>query len=361
MLFVGIDALKANLHRVSELKHLPPSFGKISNWTALDFMSFYMYLVGSVVSNALLIKKVEFRDMIVQFTNVVYYMHHRQIRSNQDLMQRLKDNLKAFSESYLAIFGPQCCTWKIHVLQHIPIFIERYGPAYLWDSHNLESFLHVMGSMITSRRNQANQAVSLFLLRYHAGVFSEIPQFSPEMKAFLKKIGFDSSFFVLLGTFPTKLGDMKGVDCSVFDKLLDFLNEKGVVAQFSDFVRIERLRRRNQILTSSHFKHVGNVDDSYIQVNCRKFGQVIEIFKVGPSFFVVLDSYQEISPLTCDTGVTLLFPDNQIPVKRVGEMYVFELERDTFLQKIMRTNLVLDNAVVHEMFCFCPNDVFSSS
>lgn len=356
----GIDTLKQSLHRVSELKHLPPSFGKISNWTALDYMSFYNYLVGSVVCSGLLITKVEFRDMVVQFSNIVYYMHHRQVNSNPDFMRRLKESVKAFSELYLTFFGEEGCTWKFHVLQHIPLFVERYGPAYLWDSYNLESFLHVMGSMITSRRNQASQAVSMFLLRYHATVFSQIPLFCPEMKTFIKSLGFESSFFVSLGTFATEYGDMNSVDVRVFNKLLDFLKECGVVAEFRDFARIVRLRRRNQILTSSYFKHLGNVDDSYIQVNCTKFGQVLEIVKIGPSFFIVLDCYKKIKDLTTDSGITLVFPDNQVPVKRADELYVFELEGNTFLQKVVRTTLLLHNNT-YEMFCSCPNDVFSSS
>lgn len=360
--------MKDELIRVSELRRIPPSFRKLSNWKALDYHTFYTSLVGSLISCKTLIKNDYYRNCLVYLANVVYYLHHGKVDEDTKVYEKLKENVELFATEAKkldeSVLNGAVCTWKFHVLQHFPRLLKLHGPGYLWDSFNLETFLGILGKLITTRRNQDNQAVTAYCLKYHADVFNAIAKFQPRVREFLAKQGLDTEDlqFVKLGTFTIEYGLLGSVDEDVLDMFKENLvNEFRITGNDYSLRRPVRMRRRNQVITSAAFKHKGQINDSYLMIDCKVMGRVLEIFQVDESFFFVLQVFKEDELFEDDDcGARVLFPDNQIPVIVSEEKIVIKLKQKTFLQKIMLTK-VLHQGVSYPMFIIRPNDFFSGA
>lgn len=344
---------------MSELAHLPPSFGKLSTWTALDFSTFILYLVGTVVCDEGLVKDDRFRKMIIHLANTVYLLHHG--RPSSTLEEELKQEMIAFCTLFHEFYHDNGCTWKWHNFQHMPEIHQKHGPAFLWDSFNVEKFVGFMKKIITARRNQVDQGVTCFLLYFHSKAFNEFPKFCPSIQQYLKSCSLMRTAFASMKPAVLKYGKLRDVQVDDMNEIQRFVSSNQIVPRHeTSLKRVLKLKHLTQVITSAAVKHAGKVDDSYMMVDSRVFGQVKEIFEVkkGMSCVILLELYKK-KVIRSDVGVVLDFPISCFPVGQSGELECFYLTKDTFVQKILISSFVGEFGAV-KMFNVRPNEFFHS-
>lgn len=347
------------LCRVSELAHLPPSLGQLSKWTALDFSTFILYGVGTVVCDGTLVTNYDFRKMIIHLANVVYLLNHG--KPSPALEEQLKHEMIAFCELFHEEYKDDGCTWKYHNFQHMLETLLRHGPAFLWDSFNLEKFVGFVKKIITARRNQVDQGVTCCLLYFHSRAFDEFSTFCPSVKQYLKSFSLMRTLFASMKPAVLKYGNLEDIQVDDMNKIQQFVSSNRVVPRHeTQLKRVLKLKHLTQVFTSEGVKHVGKVDDSHVMVDSRIFGQVKEIVEVkkGTACVMLLALYKK-KVMRNNIGMVLDFPINSFPVVETGEVECFYLEKETFVQKIMISSFVGEFGAV-KMFNVKPNEFFHS-
>jgi hypothetical protein len=101
--------------------------------------------------------------------------------------------------------------------------------------------------------------------------------------------------------------------------------------------------RLHQTISSAVYKRRegSRVEDSFVQVENRIFGQVVEMLWL-PDYaaaFMLMQVYEQVN-VAGDNSLPLQFPINQFPVQPVtGEFKVYHVTKSLFIQKIVRSVL----------------------
>lgn len=123
--------------------------------------------------------------------------------------------------------------------------------------------------------------------------------------------------------------------------------------------------RLHQTITSALFRKAkgSQTDDSFVQINDRMFGQVVDMLWL-PEYkasFLVLQEYEKV-PIESDaSGLEMIFPVNQFPVPPTLNTCVVHVTKKTFIQKIVCGELVLKDRLFETgtmFFSVRPNEWF---
>lgn len=350
----------ATLHRVSELKHLIPPFENRLQWTALDYHTFLLYSVGTLICDEVLVNDEPFRQMIIHLANVVYLLHMGD--PPNDVEETLKSEMIAFCKLYIQIYGEKCCTWKFHNFQHMLEIYRRHGPAFLWDAFNLEGMVGFMKKVITARRNQLNQGATIFLLQYHSQAFKSAHLSNVRVQEYLRKMGLSSSFFAGMKAVALTYGKLKDVSVNDMEKIYHFIGSQNTVPREDILLkRVLKLKRFNQVITSAGFPHKGQVNDSFVMVNSKFCGQVQEIVELrrAEEYLLIVQLYRK-TIVRSNVGIPMEFPMNQFPVVETADCEVLLLTPDVFLQKILISSITGESGGAVRLFAPRPNEFFES-
>lgn len=329
-------------------------------WKALDKFVFILTQVAVVGWDRRMISDEKVYRALTYLSNAVYYLHYG--KQSPDIVEKARKNIRRFCRAIQSIpgFGKNMCTHKFHVLQHLPDLVEQHGAAFMWDAFNYESLLGTLLKSVTSTVNQGDQLVTNFLLLHHAAVFHKFAEFSNDVQEILtNELGVKlSQFAISLGTCVLQ-GDKRPLQ----EKHADHFRNFAGVDSNVQIERISRLKFRCQILTSRHFRHRQKVNDSYVCVDERHFGQIHEMCEMTIEderrFFIMVQVYKK-SLVLASTGQRFAFPDNQFPVEPTQETVVYELNDDIFVQKIHYISPVIMWGAYHDFFALRPNDFFCS-
>lgn len=344
---------------MSELAHLTPSFSKLATWTALDYSTFILYLVGTVVCDESLVPDPDFRKMIIHLANAVYLLHHGKPSAEQ--VEQMKQEMIAFCTLFEEFYDDAGWTWKLHNFLHMPETHKKHGPAFLWDSFNLEKFVGFMKKIITARRNQVDQGVTCFLLYCHSKAFDNFEKFCPSVQQYLRSCSMMKTLFASMKPAVLKYGKLRDIQLDDMNRIQRFISTTRVVPRHeTSLKRVLKLKHLTQVITSAGVKHVGMVNDSHIMVDSRIFGQVKEIIEVkkGMACLILLELYKK-KLLRNDVGIEIDFPISQIPAVPTGEQECFYLTNDVFVQKMLISSFVGEFGAVR-MLNTRPNEFFHS-
>ena len=120
----------------------------------------------------------------------------------------------------------------------------------------------------------------------------------------------------------------------------------------------------HQTITSTAFqaRNDSKTDDSFVQIQDRFFGQVLEILWL-PEYkaaFLLLQLFEKVAVKDRDNE-DIKFPLNQFPVHRTSETKVFHVTRKLFVQKIQQGELIFREMTWQSdvmMFSVRPNEWF---
>jgi hypothetical protein len=351
--------MMATVSRISEVNEMPPSLEKLARWTALNHYVFTTTQVALVCADPKVLPSRKMYSALVFLANAVYWLNYGK-PSNQT-RSKAKSNLIRFAADYLDVMGKKHTVPKYHYTLHEADFLDEHGPVYLYDSFNLERFLHDLLKTITTKRLHEDQVVTNFLLKFFSTSLSETEMYGDEVIGFLEDLGINcSKNFCKLGSASLdKTKASEKVSQESLSLLCSFLDIPEDGRSKSRFQVVKRMKFRNLTLTSARFMHTGRVNDSYVQVDELCYGQIQEIVQVDDSdrFLVILHEYRK-EMMYDDTGFHVFYPDNQYPVLPTERYKVFELSDKTFVQKIFHAEHVWTFGGVHEFFMIRPNDFF---
>lgn len=298
------------------------------------------------------------QEVIVHLANAVYLLSCSQ--QSEVTKADARHNVEQFAEKMMLSksFGKSEAVHKFHMFQHFPDFVEAHGPAFLWDSFNLEKFLGLVGNGITARVEQGAQVVTNFLLRFHCKELTGTVSHGPEFDEYLKTSGLRRTFYLEKKCITLKYEtcELDEENRRIFDEFLCGRNTGALKS-------VSRVKVRNLILTSSKFTHRGKVNDSYVQLNEKYFGRIDEMceaFVSGNIEYLISLSLYKKEVLLKETGEVYRFPVNQFPVSPSNERKVFAITKSLSIQKILVSSPFIFNASDFDFFSIWPNEYFPS-
>jgi len=356
------EMLMGSRTRVSEANFNCKSPRIFNSWRAYDYYQLLMHDVALLFSDEKIITDEKFQKVVFLLAESVYFLCHG--RMTEEIRRIAREKVEKFSEAFLAYFGPDWCTYKFHVFQHLPDLVDRHGPAFLWDDFNLERINHLAKDTVTATRGQMEQCTRHFILGRHSDVLQDPSCYQPTVQEQLKKLGFHQEAFFSYTDFVTdRLNEP--LDGYVFDAVKKELVNNKLCDAFDvpKMNRVTRMVRKNVVvLTSKHYKHKGTVRDWYVQIEEKDvFGKIGEIVYCPETvtFFLVIEKYQKTDALY-SKGNVVLHPVNQFPFKRLTarDVAVVELTDELFIQKAQISCLVLAEGTIVNLFTPRPNEFF---
>jgi hypothetical protein len=392
-----VKLVQSKVACLTEMDHQVLPFDQYQHWKAFDFYNFIMCEVAVICCDEHTMRDTELYAVWVHFANAMYLLLHG--RQTERIMKAGECAVQAFAKAFKKKFDEANCTWKFHVFQHFPELVRRHGPAFLWDAFIYERLLGFMGKDVTTTRQQVLQATRNFMLRHHSSYFQNSDKYVEECRSLLEEIGgcAKDASLTKLTIEPMALAPNVGPRPMLHSHMEQFRAAAASALGLStdqfhaaDKDRVTRLRRYLKIslktfdkfamnlmwnvcaLSRFHLtissavykrKENSNTEDSFIQVDNRFFGQVVEILwlRDQKAAFLLLQVYEK-SPLFGENGLEVPFPVNQFPVSIVhGQTKVFHVTKRLFIQKIVRSELHLrKNALAsgHPFFSIRPNEWF---
>lgn len=355
----NVERLMDSRSKVSEANFNCKSPRCYKSWRAYDFYQLLIHDVALLFSDEQIITDEGFQKMIFQLSEAVYLLCHGRMDDTIRGLARAK--VQNFSETFKKTLGPEWCTYKFHVFQHLPDLADRHGPAFLWDDFNLERMNNLTKQPVKSTRGQMEQAAKHFILRHHSDALQDPSRYRTSVQDQLKRMGFHQEAFYSYDDFITHTSE-EPLDLKHHEAVMKTMVDNNLceVGENVSFTRVTRMVRKNVVvLTSKKFKHKGRVRDSYVQIMDKYFGQIEEIVfsRDVATFFIVLEKFVKYEALYAK-GNRLLHPFNQFPYRRTGEILVFELTDEMFIQKAQISCLVLAEGTIVNLFSPRPNEFF---
>ena len=357
----NVEMLLGSRFRVSEANFNCKSPRVYNTWRAYDYYQLLIHDVALLFSDERIITDEQFQRVIFLLAEAVYFLCHG--RMTPEIRRLAREKVEAFSTAFVLYFGPEWCTYKFHIFQHMPDLVDRHGPAFLWDDFNLERINNLAKDTISGTRAQMEQVARHFILGRHSDVLQDPSCYQSSVQEQLKKVGFHQEAFFSYDDFVTdRLNEP--LDGFIHDAVLKYLVncnlcELGETPRLS---RVTRMVRKNVVvLTSKHYKHRGLVRDWYVQVEGNVFGEISEIisWEENLSFFLVIEKFRKVDALY-SKGNSLLHPVNQFPYERLTtkDIEVIEMTDDLFIQKAQISVLVLAEGTIVNLFSPRPNEYF---
>jgi ribosomal protein S27E len=355
----NVERLQSSRTKVSEANYNCKSPRQYGSWRAYDFYQLLMHDVALLFSDEQIITDEEFQKMMFLLSESVYLLSYGRMDAN--VRRQAREKVEQFSEAFLKCLGPEWCTYKFHIFQHMPDLCDRHGPAFLWDDFNLERINYLAKETVTASRSQMEQAGKHFLLKHHSDVLQDPSHYQESVKEQLKRNGFHQEVFFMYDDFNTETTH-EPLDGAIYDLVEKEMQSKHLVevGETVRLTRVTRMIRKNVVvLTSKHFKHKGTVRDFYVLIDEKDFGQIGEILYAEDTatYFLVLEKFAKYDALY-SKGNRVLHPFNQFPYRRTGETKVIEMTDELFIQKAQISCLVLAEGTIVNLFSPRPNEFF---
>jgi hypothetical protein len=358
--FADVDEVVKSVKRPSELERKMRPFSDTGHWKAEDYRQFILSMVGLVCSQQRFMKDLKIYHLLVYLSNLVYLMYDPYVTDAS--IAEMEQNMGLFVDLYHARIGSQGCTWKFHIFQHFIQLIKRHGSALFWDGFFRECVVGELKKFLTGTRNEDQQIVSNFLLSRHARRYFDACLSNDRMKAF-----FDGERPKFRGISLTEIVKF---DCEKATEVTDQERENvfGLYESEEDeeVFRVKRCKKGGTVLTSRRFAHRGQVDDTWIYLNERTFGQIEDMFVLNSaenkSVVVKLRKYEKVPLMDERTldGDEMLFPINQFPAECTGEFEYHLVDHSVRVQKMttgMLKHQVEEDVTNHTFFCVWPERV----
>lgn len=353
------------VHRVSELTHHHPSFGKLKNWTALDYYGFLLTdIVLLLLDSAVLENRTMYR-MLVYLANAVYYLHYG--KQSDAIRAKAQKYIVKFSRWYCKVYDEFGMIPKFHLFQHFGEMLRLHGAACFWDSFNLERFLHVLGKSLTTTVNHMDQASMNFLTRHHCPDLQSkaIRTYTGSTKKVFKRLGYDVQNFALMKCVPLDKRGRGGKKLSrtrVSDNYAKYFKRfLGNVHSRIKLWQVKKMKFRNLALTSRFFPHreAQRVRDCYVCLNEKHFGRIADMCEVdGTDLHLLLLQIYKRPVVVNRGGFQILFPVNNFPVEPTEKYMVFAMNDDLFVQKALWLEHVRVGEKHYQFFALRPNEFF---
>jgi len=357
----NVEMLLGSRFRVSEANFNCKSPRVYNTWRAYDYYQLLIHDVALLFSDERIITDEQFQKVIFLLAEAVYFLCHG--RMTHEMKRMARDKVQAFSEAFVSYFGPDWCTYKFHIFQHMPDLVDRHGPAFLWDDFNLERINNLAKDTISGTRAQMEQVARHFILGRHSDVLQDPSCYQVSVQEQLKKVGFHQEAFFSYDDFVTDTLN-EPLDGFIHDAVMMFLVKCNLceISETPRLSRVTRMVRKNVVvLTSKHYKHRGFVRDWYVQVEGKLFGEISEIifWEESLSYFLVIEKFKKVEALY-SKGNRLLHPINQFPYERLTakDIEVVEITDEVFIQKAQISVLVLAEGTIVNLFSPRPNEFF---
>lgn len=344
MFLAGIDKEYDFLSHVSDVDHRMRSLNEFANWTGYDFHTFISTAVGTLLADHRILMDDKLYDVLRYLSNMDFFM--LQMYQTREDQRGASENTNKFSSDYKRYFGPEACTWKFHMSQHMQTILELFGCAAFTDNFVLERTIGTMVKRVTSRRNQIQQLTSNFLLQHHNEPFLKRGSFHEKTRDFLNEMGVKTAY---------AYGDeCKTVGRGVLENFAKMDSEPRLQEFYSQYpeclgkeVRVvEKTRKGNVCVTSEKFQRRGKARDNYILLNRQSLYEVKDIVEVkgegGVSdFFMKLDVLEK-SAVKADAFLknpgnsfrSREWPEGQFPVNRMNARVWKKVEEGDVFQKL---------------------------
>lgn len=358
------DDMQKSLTRVSECDRNCMPLRKYSEWKAYDAWEFLIHDVALLCSDENIITNTQIYDCLVFLANITYLWHKERITPS--VIEQVREEIKKFCKCFRSLFTEEFMTYKAHVLQHIPEFMENHGCGAYTDGFNTERFISTCKKLCTTTRVHMCQISRNFLLTYQSPVLQSIENFSEAAKKTLRENKmFNEEFFAKFEDIVKTKHSTQEIPDDIKEVLAEFTRtamKKNLEAM--KVTRVTQMVRKSFILESEHATHRSStsIDDSYIQVEETVFGRIADIFHVPETdqFIFILSKYVKTSP-THENRCKIVYPINQFPFREplIPDYFVFLLTDNVFIQKakVCRTSYFLDGRRVR-LFTVRPNFSF---
>lgn len=304
--------------------------------------------------------------VFVYLANAVYYLNYGLM--TEEIIDRAEQNTKRFSNQWCKVCGKKRCIPKFHRFQHFVELVRRHGPAFLWDTFNMERGLGLKGKTVTACVNQVEQVSLNVLTKLHCPLLYDIESYKEPAQNLLKTLGFDNTKFaeMRISILDTKTSEegvsslaQGRVNADDAEPFMSFLQQEQQWSDDYSLNRVKRVRIRNLTLSSNRYKHTGKVRDCYVCLNGTDFGQIADMCEVRQrgKFLLRLQKYEKVVLRNSDDH-DIILPVNQFPVRPTDTFVVFELNDDLFIQKSLWVDSVPVRDRVLNFMCLRPNEWF---
>ena len=357
------DELQNSMTKVSECDRNCQLLRKYSEWKAYDSWEFLIHNVAQLCSDESIISNSQIYECLLLLSNITYLWHKERITS--DVIQQVREEIQKFCKTFKALFTEEFFTYKVHVLQHIPDFMEKHGSGAYTDAFNNERMISVMKKLCTTTKVHMNQICRNFLLTHHSPILQSMEGFSDCAKKTLNENKmFTEEYFNKFTDVVKTQHSIQGIPSQLRSVMEEFATSTmREELSLLKVIRVTQMIRKSIILESEHAAHRSNtnVDDSYIQVHEEIFGRIKEIFYFPEieKFVFLLAKYEKIQVYQARCSV--LYPINQFPflVPTVPDYFPFLLTDTVLIQKakICKTSYFHSGRRV-QLFTVRPNFMF---
>ena len=374
--FTTVDNLQATLTRTSEVERNCYPVSLFHKWNAYDELQFILHSTALLCSSEEELPSHDVYVVLVHLANIVYLSHLGRI--SEDIIEQVEEELKKFYKALKTTFKEEYLTHKVHVMQHIPHFMRMHGSGMWTDGFNMERLNLFTRNLTNATNNELGTIVRNFIIKYHGSIFKDVNQFQPKVQALLHKLGVDTTLFGY--HFVDKVSKEHAVQVVPHEAknlILQELVKEGICSRpfgEQNLKRLISINRKGAVLETREAWHPedSKVRDSYIQVNGKVFGQIIEIVaaKVESNpeeekFVFVMKKFQKIQRIMDHEGAVIQYPINQFPyiepMTGTGDTFTFTLKDDTFIQKAHVGELKYQNATEYtKLFTVSPNAEYHS-
>lgn len=332
------DEMQGTMTRVSECDRNCQLLSRYTEWKAYDSWEFLIHNVAQLCSDENIITNTQVYDCLVHLSNITYLWHQEHITT--EVIEQVRSEIKLFCTTFRNLFTEEFFTYKAHVLQHIPDFMELHGSGAYTDAFNSERFISQAKKLVTTTRVQMSQISRNFLLTHQNPILQMMDNFSEAAKKTLHENNvFNEEFFCKFSDFVKTKHSSQLIPQEIENVLNEFLLKKFKTdIQGTKVTRVTQMARKSIILESHHAEHRSNtsVDDSYLQVDGAIFGRIHEIFHIPEydKFIFILAKYTRIHPQE-QSGCNILYPINQFPFTEpfIPEYHTFMLTETIRIQK----------------------------
>lgn len=297
----AIDEMLAEITPPCEITRVPRSVTCYKNWTASEWRTFLLYYSLAILKKFMRLK---YYNHLFLFVMSIHLLNQEYV--SEDDSFRAERHLGKFVDQVSELYNSKFMKYNIHLLLHIPYYVERFGALWSWSNFPFETYNGVIKLMFKGYQYVPDQILKAYqriqILEKYGNVF-ENPEANVEaqkhFQTLTKKYNFsysherENSFCTYGAPKAHKLNSIDKMTIENSCKIELLTNDLTIYARFA----IKNIRFHSfdySGLTVRNNSVAQLVDGTFVQIR-----RLIDLNETHNLYIIFCQKYRVIDEMLC--------------------------------------------------------------